>query len=175
MTPWISKPMMTVMVYMPSWPPICVRSSISTIFPAIRKRIPTGAYLKGESDGVYYWTQWKSEEHSHQTYHMMMATSCIMASFRLSKKSLRSWPCSFMLPIIRPKHMEKTTSPRALTPLTWPGIGITSSLVISMNSWVPLVELKNVSFIVTVKWTTLFPYLVLNWKTEELHLNIASL
>lgn len=30
---------------MPSWPPICVRSSISTIFPAIKNRIPIGAYL----------------------------------------------------------------------------------------------------------------------------------
>lgn len=46
-TPWINKPMITVMVYMPSWPPICVRSSISTIFPAIRNRIPIGAYLRG--------------------------------------------------------------------------------------------------------------------------------
>lgn len=46
-TPWISKPMITVMVYMPNWPPICVRSSISTIFPAIRNRIPIGAYLGG--------------------------------------------------------------------------------------------------------------------------------
>ena len=43
--PWIMRPMMTVMVYIPSCPPICVMSSISTIFPAIKKRIPTGAYL----------------------------------------------------------------------------------------------------------------------------------
>lgn len=39
--------MITVMVYMPNWPPISVRSSISTIFPAIRNRIPIGAYLRG--------------------------------------------------------------------------------------------------------------------------------
>lgn len=99
-----------------------------------------------------------------KSYHMMMATRRMMASLRLSKKSLRSWPCSFMLPIIKPKHMEKTTSPRALTPFTWPGTGITSSLVISVTSWVPLVELKKVSFTVTVTWTTRFPYLVLNWE-----------
>lgn len=98
----------------------------------------------------------------------MMATRRMIASLRLSKKSLRSWPCSFMLPIIRPKHMEKTTSPRALTPFTWPGTGIASSRVISMTSWVALVELKRVSFTVTVTWTTRLPYLVLNWRMKEL-------
>lgn len=102
------------------------------------------------------------------SYHMMMATRRMIASLRLSKKSLRSWPCSFMLPIIRPKHMEKTTSPRALTPFTWPGTGIASSRVISMTSWVALVELKRVSFTVTVTWTTRLPYLVLNWRMKEL-------
>jgi len=45
MVAWIVRPMITVMVYMPSCPPICVRSSISTIFPAIRNRMPMGAYL----------------------------------------------------------------------------------------------------------------------------------
>lgn len=44
--PWISRPMMTVTVYMPSCPPISVMSSISTILPAIKKRIPIGAYLQ---------------------------------------------------------------------------------------------------------------------------------
>lgn len=48
--------MITVMTYMPSWPPICVRSSISTIFPAIRNRIPIGAYLTEEEE------QWVIEE-----------------------------------------------------------------------------------------------------------------
>lgn len=37
---------MTVIVYIPSWPPMDVMSSISTILPAIRNRIPTGAYLR---------------------------------------------------------------------------------------------------------------------------------
>lgn len=41
--------MITVMVYMPNCPPIWVRSSISTIFPAIRKSIPIGAYLIGQN------------------------------------------------------------------------------------------------------------------------------
>ncbi|TNN80639.1 hypothetical protein EYF80_009147 [Liparis tanakae] len=36
---------MTVTVYIPSWPPMAVMSSISTILPAIRNRIPIGAYL----------------------------------------------------------------------------------------------------------------------------------
>lgn len=146
-TPWISKPMITVMVYIPSWPPICVRSSISTIFPAIKNKIPIGAYLKKEEElwvmenivNVLFDHLEKMFE--SEVYHMMMATRRIIASLRLSKKSLRSCPCSFMLPIIRPKHMEKTTKPRALTPFTWPGTGITSSRVISMISWVPLVEL----------------------------------
>lgn len=44
--PWIRRPMMTVTVYMPSCPPISVMSSISTILPAIKKRIPMGAYLQ---------------------------------------------------------------------------------------------------------------------------------
>lgn len=48
--------MITVITYMPSWPPICVRSSISTIFPAIRNRIPIGAYLTEEEE------QWVIEE-----------------------------------------------------------------------------------------------------------------
>lgn len=45
MMPWIMSPMITVTVYIPNCPPICVMSSISTIFPAIKNRIPTGAYL----------------------------------------------------------------------------------------------------------------------------------
>lgn len=92
---------------------------------------------------------------------MIIATSLMIASLRLSKKSLRGWPCSFMLPMMRPKHMEKTTSPRALTPFTVPGIGITSSRVICS---VRLVRLKTESFTVTVTWTIRFPYLVLNWR-----------
>lgn len=63
------------------------------------------------------------------TDQMMMATSLMMASFRQSKKSLRAWPCSFMLPMTRPKHMEKTTRPRALTPSEEPGTGTVSSTV----------------------------------------------
>lgn len=42
----MSKPMMTVTVYMASCPPITPISSISTIFPAIKNRIPSGAYLQ---------------------------------------------------------------------------------------------------------------------------------
>ncbi len=48
MTACIVSPMMTVMVYMPNWPPISVISSISTIFPAIRNIMPIGAYLRWE-------------------------------------------------------------------------------------------------------------------------------
>lgn len=44
--PWIRRPMMTVTVYMPSCPPISVMSFISTILPAIKKRMPIGAYLQ---------------------------------------------------------------------------------------------------------------------------------
>lgn len=43
--PWMSSPTMTDTVYIPNCPPTWARSFISTIFPAIRKRIPTGAYL----------------------------------------------------------------------------------------------------------------------------------
>lgn len=42
---WMSSPTMTVTVYIPSWPPITAKSSISRIFPAIKNIIPTGAYL----------------------------------------------------------------------------------------------------------------------------------
>lgn len=38
--------MITVTVYMASWPPITPISSISTIFPAIKNKIPSGAYLE---------------------------------------------------------------------------------------------------------------------------------
>ncbi len=43
--PWMRSPAMTETVYIPNCPPTWARSFISTIFPAIRKRIPTGAYL----------------------------------------------------------------------------------------------------------------------------------
>lgn len=39
---------MTETVYIPSWPPTSARFFISTIFPAIRNRMPTGAYLRGD-------------------------------------------------------------------------------------------------------------------------------
>lgn len=61
------------------------------------------------------------------THHMMMATRRMMASLRESKKSLSAWPSSFIFPMIRPKHMENTTSPRALTPFVVPEIGMISS------------------------------------------------
>lgn len=44
------RPTMTDTVYIPSWPPTSARFFISTIFPAIRKRIPTGAYLREETN-----------------------------------------------------------------------------------------------------------------------------
>lgn len=63
------------------------------------------------------------------TDQMMMATSLMMASFKQSKKSLRAWPCCFILPMTRPKHMEKTTKPRALTPAEELETGTVSSTV----------------------------------------------
>lgn len=45
MVAWMSRPQITVTVYIPSWLPMVVMSSISTILPAIRNRIPIGAYL----------------------------------------------------------------------------------------------------------------------------------
>lgn len=63
------------------------------------------------------------------TDQMIMATSLMMASFKQSKKSLRAWPCCFMLPITRPKHMEKTTRPRAFTPPEEPDTGTVSFTV----------------------------------------------
>lgn len=47
---WMSSPQMTVTVYIPSCPPMAVISSISTILPAIRNKIPIGAYLR--IDGI---------------------------------------------------------------------------------------------------------------------------
>lgn len=67
---------------------------------------------------------------SGNTYHIITATNLMMASLRESKNSFRAWPCSFMLPITNPKHMEKTTSPRALTPFTDPGTGTNSSVIL---------------------------------------------
>lgn len=97
------------------------------------------------------------------TYHMMMATSLMMASLRQSKKSFRGCPCSLMLPMIRPKHMENTTRPRALTPFTDPGTGIISSRVNSRLSFSVNIE----SFTVIVTWTTLLAYCVLNWVLKK--------
>lgn len=52
----MSKPMITVTVYMASCPPITPISSISTIFPAIKKRIPSGAYLQISKQINMCWT-----------------------------------------------------------------------------------------------------------------------
>lgn len=93
----------------------------------------------------------------------MMATSLMMASLRQSKKSLSGWPCSLMLPMIRPKHMENTTRPRALIPFTDPGTDIISSRVIS---WLPLSE-NMVSFTVIFTWTTFLAYCVLYWNRPK--------
>lgn len=60
----------------------------------------------------------------------------MMASLRQLKNSRRARPFCFMLPIIKPKHMENTTSPSAFTPLDEPGMGITSSKV-STSEMVP--------------------------------------
>ena len=60
---------------------------------------------------------------------MMTATSLMMASLRLSKKSLRAWPCCFMLPMTRPRQTENTTMPRAFTPLEEPDTGTVSTTV----------------------------------------------
>lgn len=95
------------------------------------------------------------------TYHIIMATSLMMASFRQSKKSLSGCPCSLMFPMMRPKHMENTTSPSALIPFTDPGTGIISSIC-----WLPL-GATNVSFIVTVTLTIRLAYCVLNWNVPK--------
>lgn len=60
---------------------------------------------------------------------MIRATNLMIASLRLSKKSFNARPCSFMLPITRPKLIEKTTKPRAFTPFTEPGTGTISSFI----------------------------------------------
>lgn len=70
------------------------------------------------------------------TDQMMMATSLMIASFRQSKKSLRAWPCCFMLPTTKPKHMEKTTRPRAFTPPEEPDTGTVSSTVSCSRNYV---------------------------------------
>ncbi len=88
----------------------------------------------------------------------------MMASLRESKKSLRACPCSFIFPMIKPKHSENTTSPRALTPLVVPERGITSSLAIS---WVALVRLNIESFTITFTWMILLPYWVLNYRRKK--------
>lgn len=98
------------------------------------------------------------------THHIIIATSRMMASLRESKKSLRACPCSFILPMIKPKHIENTTRPRALTPLVAPGRGITSSWVIS---WVALVRLNIESFTITFTWMILLPYWVLNYRRKK--------
>lgn len=132
---WTSRPQITVTVYIPSWPPIAEMSSISTILPAIRNKIPMGAYLRMDrfhKCALQAFNVLLSFESfwSFDTYHIIMATSLMMASLRQSKKSRRGFPCSLMLPMIRPKQMEKTTKPSALIPFTAPGTGIISSSAI---------------------------------------------
>lgn len=87
-----------------------------------------------------------------------------MASLRESKKSLRACPCSFIFPMIKPKDIENTTSPRALTPLVVPGRGITSSWAISL---VELVRLNIESFTIIFTWMILLVYWVLNYRRKK--------
>lgn len=88
--------------------------------------MPTGVYLRGEGkvcqedttdgDGII-------QRHLTRTDQMTTATILMMASFKLSKNSNRTCPCCFMLPMIRPRHTEKTTNPRAFTPSEELGTG----------------------------------------------------
>lgn len=160
---WMSSPQITVTVYIPNWPPMTEMSSISVILPAIRNKMPIGAYLRINERYSEFANERSITSFCNNsvrpcippgTYHMIMATSLMMASLRQSKKSLRGCPCSLMLPMISPKHMENTTRPRALIPLTDPGTGIISSWVISLLS----LSVNMVSFTVIVTWTTLLPY-----------------
>jgi len=102
-------------------------------------------------------------DNSPNTYHIIMATSLMMASLRQSKKSFKGCPCSRMLPIIRPKQMENTTRPSALIPFTVPGTGIISSWAICLLPF----SVNIVSFTVTVTWITLLAYFVLNYSLKK--------
>lgn len=106
------------------------------------------------------------------TYHMIIATSLMIASLRQSKKSLRGCPCSLMLPMIKPKQRENTTRPSALTPLTDPGTGIVSSRVCSL---LPL-SVNIVSFTVITTWTILLAYWVLYYvfQNKKVDSNIGA-
>lgn len=76
--PWMSSPTMTDTVYIPNCPPTRARSFISTIFPAIRKRIPTGAYLLNRGQ------MW-------QTFYSNNSSFCIHASINRAFKSKLLW------------------------------------------------------------------------------------
>ncbi|TNN74118.1 hypothetical protein EYF80_015563 [Liparis tanakae] len=49
MSPWTKRPASTVMPYQPSFFPSVLGSCMSRIFPATRKMIPNGKYLRGHS------------------------------------------------------------------------------------------------------------------------------
>lgn len=173
MVAWTSRPQMTVTVYIPNWLPMAVMSSISTILPAIRNRMPIGAYLRIRGAHRWYGNVILPLWSTHPgTYHMIIATSLMIASLRQSKKSLRGCPCSLMLPMIKPKQRENTTRPSALTPLTDPGTGTVSSRVIS---WLPL-SVNIVSFTVILTWTILLPYWVLYYvfQNKKMDSNIRA-
>lgn len=123
------------------------------------------------------------------THQIMMPTSLIIASLRLSKKSRRTRPLCFMPPMTSPKATEKTTRPRALMPLAEPGTGTVSSKL-STSCRVPkarvtfsrrLVPFSKedeggmevpgsdpLSVLTMVLVTNLVLYCVLNWNREIL-------
>lgn len=173
MVAWTNRPQMTVTVYIPNWLPMAVMSSISTILPAIRNRMPIGAYLRIREAQRWYGSVILPLWSTHPgTYHMIIVTSLMIASLRQSKKSLRGCPCSLMLPMIKPKQRENTTRPSALTPLTDPGTGTVSSRVIA---WLPL-SVNIVSFTVILTWTILLPYWVLYYvfQNKKMDSNIRA-
>ena len=92
--------------------------------------LPGGIFLRTEHKLMAISIFYRAYRANGNTYHMITATNLMMASLRESKNSRRAWPCSFMFPITNPKHMEKTTSPRALTPFTDPGTGTNSSVIL---------------------------------------------
>ena len=101
---------MTVSVYIPSWPPITARSSISRILPAIKNMIPTGAYLQQKHKA--------SAENWHPHFHISFNPCCLDKPQQASSPEVLTEPhCWMTLPVSFPEtwsqlrlvhHMIKT-------------------------------------------------------------------
>lgn len=132
MPPWIMRPTITVIMYIPSCLATTSKSAIEMIFPQMRQAIPSGEYLmvntgyfnfkivnwriiisriflQSKTRGKVWQYHWLPIMQS--TYHIIAPTSLITISFRTLKNSSISLAFSPIFPMITPKATKNPIRP----------------------------------------------------------------